>query len=268
MLAAVNLKRRSYAPPFPYNRCKCVVVRAARMNAIIHKRCAGVDDMGLKGTRKKGRLHAASRWVAAVGIGGTLALCALPAAAETGPYIGLEVGQSLNPGSPIEESVNGVSVSGMLDYGNGLMGGMTFGYALPGHLRPELEVTYRRNSVNSVGISGSALGLNDVNMAVSAINVMGNLWFDFESRGAYFYFGGGIGDLHLRGSVNGGSDTTDTFGGQLGVGLGVFFTPQLSMGIDYRYTSAFFHSNFHDNGGRLRTLYRSQAIMLGFRYSF
>lgn len=238
------------------------------MNAIIHKRCAGVDDMGLKGTRKKGRLHAASRWVAAVGIGGTLALCALPAAAETGPYIGLEVGQSLNPGSPIEESVNGVSASGMLDYGNGLMGGMTFGYALPGHLRPELEVTYRRNSVNSVGVSTPNVTVGDVNGAVSAVNAMGNLWFDFESRGAYFYFGGGVGILHLHATTDAFSDTTDTFGGQLGVGIGVFLTPQFSMGIDYRYLSGFSHSDFYDNGRHLRTLYRSQAIMLGFRYSF
>ncbi|HEU0196399.1 MAG TPA: outer membrane beta-barrel protein, partial [Nevskiaceae bacterium] len=169
---------------------------------------------------------------------GAVALCAvLPALAEVGPYVGLEAGFSINPRMPLTQSstlttttssgsiTSSGTAHGDVDMSNGAVGGATFGYALPGHLRPELEVNYRRNTAKDTGTG------------VSAIAVMGNVWYDFEQNHSYFYMGGGIGDLHLHMTVDDHGDTSDAFGGQLGAGAGFFITPQLSVGVDYRYAT-------------------------------
>lgn len=218
--------------------------------------------------------------VAPLMIGVVALVATLPAAAEIGPYVGLEAGWSANPDAPFTETVNQATtqppstlkttVHGSARFSSGMVGGATFGYALPGHLRPELEVNYRRNSVSETGVG------------FSAIAIMGNLWYDFEQNHTYFYVGGGLGDLHLHFSHEDHGDSTDAFGGQVGAGAGFFLTPQLSIGINYRYAMAFAHSDFKlgptsvqradgsiiTSSLRERIRYRSQTVMLGFRYSF
>lgn len=183
-------------------------------------------------------------------------LLALPAAAEIGPYLGLEAGASFNPRAPMRVTSGGTVTPGSFDFRSGLVGGAVAGYALPGHLRPELEVNYRRNNVKDAGLG------------VSAVTIMGNMWYDFEVQRSYFYLGGGIGDLRLRLSGGGTGATDDVFGGQLGTGAGFFATPALSIGIDYRYTMGFSRANYHNATQHVQLRYRSQTVMLGIRYSF
>lgn len=200
---------------------------------------------------------------------------ALPAAAEIGPYLGVEAGWSANLDQALDARVSQAGStlatgSTRVVFHNAFVGGATAGYALPGHLRPELEVNYRRHAFH--GGRG----------AVGAIAVMGNVWYDFEERGSYFYFGGGLGDLHLKLSgnftgVGSDSDTDDVLGYQFGGGAGFFVTPQLSVGLDYRYTvgaqkADYAFGPYAANNGpvqlKIRSRYRSQAVLLGIRYNF
>lgn len=197
-----------------------------------------------------------SAWRVRLGTGVVALLLALPAVAEIGPYLGVEAGASINPKAAVRVTSGGTLATDAFSFRSGLVGGAVAGYALPGHLRPELEVNYRRNNVKNTGLG------------VSAITIMGNAWYDFEANRSYFYLGGGIGDLHLRLSGGGTGATDDVFGGQLGTGAGFFATPELSLGIDYRYAMGFSRASYTNATQRIQLRYRSQTVMLGIRYSF
>ena len=209
------------------------------------------------------------------------AVSTAPAFAEVGPYIGVESGLSIdldvNPNSRTTFTASNSNTSSTTEslsrerFNDGMMNGLTFGYALPGHLRPELEVAYRRNNVQGA------------DQALSALTAMGNLWYDFEARTSYFYLGGGIGDAHLKLSDGPfGGATNDVFAYQFGTGAGYFITPQISIGVDYRYLATSSRASFDygpfaavNSSGQSGTVrahsdarFRSQSIMLGLRYNF
>lgn len=182
-------------------------------------------------------------WGLALALATVILMVARPAAAETGPYIGAQIGLSTLSNSPGE------------GFDSGYVGGGSFGYALPGHLRPELAVNYAHNGVK--GASDASANL---------ITVMANVWYDFEYSHTYMYFGAGAGYIHAhasgsasRFSVGGGSANESTGGGQVGFGAGFFLTPAVSMGIDYRYVIPF-------NQGKIEA--RAQSLMVALRISF
>lgn len=206
------------------------------------------------------------------------------ALAEVGPYVGIEGGWTHNVSTSMESTTtftpNGLgqqpsttSSRHKTMFHQGFIEGATFGYALPGHLRPELEFDYRRNTVKGE------------DAAISAYTMMGNVWYDFEQNNSYFYLGAGIGDAHVRLSdyAIDRHDTDDLFAYQFGVGAGFLINKCWAVGVDYRYLNTvsdgrFVFGNYgatdpsSGSSGTARTQVRSgfrgQSVMLGVRYNF
>lgn len=195
------------------------------------------------------------RWKGFVATAGLVMLAASPvASAAVGPYVGIEGGASLDIDTNVYTGGNKQTVK----FHNGLVGGATVGYALPGHLRPELEINYRRNTIKNGG------------GAFSAIAMMGNLWYDYDTRSSYFYLGAGIGDAHLKLSLSQphASDSDDGFAYQFGAGAGYFINPHLAVGVDYRYLQTAARGSFDFGSAGTKARFRSQTVMLGLRYNF
>lgn len=163
--------------------------------------------------------------------------------ADVGPYVGIEGGWTHPLNTPAK-------------YNDGFVEGATLGYALPGHLRPEFEVDYRRNNVHGE------------DAATSNISMMGNLWYDFETPSNYFYFGAGIGENHLKSTLGQASDTADAFAYQFGIGAGYKLSHQLLIGVDYRYLATATRSTFTFGALQVKGHLHSQAVMIGLRYNF
>ncbi len=172
--------------------------------------------------------------------------------ADVGPYVGIEAGL----GTRLGENINLNSPQGKAKFHDGFVEGLTVGYALPGHLRPELELDYRRNT------------LKQQDAAQSAFTAMGNFWYDFEEHASYFYLGGGVGLAHVKFTVRQQDGSDNLFAYQLGVGAGYLLSHQLAIGVDYRYLSTPMHGDFDIGNSTLHSHFRAQAIMLGLRYNF
>jgi outer membrane autotransporter protein len=123
------------------------------------------------------------------------------------------------------------------------------GYSLtsvaPG-LRVEAEVSYRDNSNDGVwttttGVASDS-GLLDFDH--SAIAVLANVWYDFDVGGVKPYVGGGLGwaDVEVDGTYIGGTipaiDFSDNgFAWQAGAGINFAISPNMQLGVGYRYFS-------------------------------
>lgn len=111
-------------------------------------------------------------------------------------------------------------------------------------LRVEAEVAYREGQVD--GLWKTTTGIFGDNGTLdyeqSSVSVMANVWYDFDVGGVKPYVGGGIGwaDTELDGRYVGGTIPTinfsdDGFAWQLGAGLNFGISPNMSLGIGYRY---------------------------------
>ncbi len=114
-------------------------------------------------------------------------------------------------------------------------------------LRAEVEVAYRENQVDGVwqsntgtptGVSTGALDIDH-----STFSVMANIWYDFELGGISPYIGGGVGwaETELDGnylgtSLSGPFSFSDSgFAWQLGAGINFDVSPNIKLGVGYRY---------------------------------
>ena len=177
------------------------------------------------------------------GLVAAAAFIVMPAFA--GSEEGLYVGAAAGTGRPYAAGDNVL----------GPAAAVTVGYTLSSGLRPELELSYRRNSQQGAAERG--------------LTGMGNLWYELWSRGYYIYAGGGGGGTRLKATLNG-TGSSDTLGcWQAGLGLGAALTRHLTMGIDLRHLSSFDKPSFHADGENLiGAHYIHNSAMLEFRYSF
>lgn len=134
--------------------------------------------------------------------------------------------------------------------------------------RVELDVSYRRHEVDEVG---NASGDGDAN----AVGLLANFWLDLINRSSFTpYVGGGLGAAYINfndieaGGVEVVDDDDWVFAWQLGGGVGWEVTPNVTIGLDYRWfaTAA---PNFEDSAGNdFDSEYSSHNILASVRYGF
>ncbi len=153
---------------------------------------------------------------------------------------------------------------------NGFGGGASFGYLFDGGLRPELNLRYDQNDIETITVAGTT---SSSTAKLRALRLMANLWYDIPLGNWAPYFGGGLGLQNTEFS-NGGSDADDnTLGFQAGAGLSYWFSNRTSLGLDYRFITAEepdFENTDPNNGVRsnLQGEYKAHNIGASFRYAF
>ncbi|MGN8342735.1 outer membrane protein [Pseudomonas sp. SMV71] len=165
---------------------------------------------------------------------------------------------------------------------SGYATGLAVGWGFPVGLRPEVEVAYRRNTLDQFNHrvyegGGSIQGKGEE----EASSIMANLWYDVTNLPAPLsrltpYVGGGLGYAVLTisgleaGGVQFGGTHRDTVPAyQLGAGLGYELSEHWSMSLDYRYfkTREAHYGNISGlPEGDVSTEYNAQSLMLGLRY--
>lgn len=154
----------------------------------------------------------------------------------------------------------------------GFGGGFSFGYLFEGGLRPELNLRYIENDIESIRVNGASSVSND-QASLRAIRLMANVWYDLDLGNLAPYFGGGIGvqNTELNASSSSADDNTTAF--QLGGGIAYWFGNQTAISLDYRYVSAEepAYSTKAPSSGIVSTLegeYKAHNIGASFRYAF
>jgi outer membrane autotransporter protein len=110
-------------------------------------------------------------------------------------------------------------------------------------LRVEAEVAYRDNQVDGVWSSSAAISDSGaLDYDHSTLSVMANVWYDFDLGNVRPYVGGGVGwaETELDGTFIGGglpviSHSDNGFAWQLGAGLNFDISPNVQLGLGYRY---------------------------------
>lgn len=129
--------------------------------------------------------------------------------------------------------------------------GMNFGNVMSG-LRGEVEVSYRQNNVDGDWSSNYAgptpFAFGTIEYDHETFSVMANAWFDIPLGSGFSpYFGGGVGwaDTSFDGTytcVGGGNCvggpfdfSEDGFAWQLGAGVNFAISPNVQLGVGYRF---------------------------------
>ena len=165
---------------------------------------------------------------------------------------------------------------------SGFATGLALGWRSPVGLRPEVELSYRRNTLTQFNHrvyegGGSIDGKGEQ----EATSLMANLWYDVTNLPAPLsrftpYVGGGLGYavLTITGLEAGGVEFGDTHrdtvsAWQLGTGVAYELSEHWSMSLDYRYfkTGEAHFGNIQGlPQGDVKTEYNAQSLMLGLRY--
>jgi OOP family OmpA-OmpF porin len=213
--------------------------------------------------------------------------------ANDGFYMGTEFGLNFVRSQNIDASPSFAATGKFKD---GYAFGLTTGYAMPNGLRPELEVDYRRNTLDSLDLNVSNVDYasTDVGGHEAAYTVMGNLWYDVKSQDGLFsfvhpYIGGGVG--WARVGLQDISATTDAplhpapftpgvafdnainqyqndFAWQLGTGLNFDITPALALSFDYRYLRTRELEFDTIVGVKAKSRYETNSVMIDLAYFF
>lgn len=181
-----------------------------------------------------------------------LAIAAPAQAAGSGWYVNISGGATWLTDDDGFVAVNGNDTLTFLpDSDTGFIVSGAIGYSLTNvmqGLRVEVEAAYRQNQVdgawvsdtNNATLGGADSGLLDYDH--STFSVMANAWYDFDVGGVSPYVGGGIGwaDTDLDGAYIGGSIpaislSDDGFAWQLGAGVNFGISPNMKLGVGYRY---------------------------------
>lgn len=208
------------------------------------------------------------------------------AAADTGGgwYAGGKIGFDF----ATSESFNSTGDGFKNKYDTGFVGGVNGGYAFGNGLRPEIEFDYHHANIDSVSVASSSTGTSDPagrrTGSVTAMTLMGNLWYDFRRSDGFLsilypYVGLGIGvanvGLHNEQfntftDIAGGADGSSTaFAYQLGFGMNYDMLSYLSASLDFRYLETTSLSiSGQSGGGSASGEYRMPSVMLGLKYRF
>ncbi|WP_260963069.1 outer membrane protein [Pseudomonas citri] len=200
-----------------------------------------------------------------------------------GPYVGVLGG--VNWVDDQDLSQNGLDFVEMQynqPVDSGYATALAMGWQFSTGLRPELEVSYRKNTLTQfnhrVYEGGGSI---DGEGKEEASSVMANLWYNVLDLPAPLnhvtpYVGGGLGyavltisGLEAGGVQFGGThrDTVEAY--QLGAGVGYELSEHWSMSVDYRYfktREAHFGDIPNLPQGDVSTKYNAQSLMLGLRY--
>ena len=199
------------------------------------------------------------------------------------PYVSLQVGASFLNDSD-------ASNSGSLNvrdatYDTGPAIGVTAGYTLPDvpganlRLRPELAVSYQRNEFDEVTNAlalGPGLVTSSADGHMDSLNVLANLWLDYDVPGSRFapYIGGGIGPSHVwvddfaSATSNIADDSDLVLTGQLGTGVAYEVVEDIELTTDYRYRASRDVDVTTVRGNPLSLEREGHTLSLGVRYHF
>ncbi|WP_339431099.1 outer membrane protein [Pseudomonas sp. EA_65y_Pfl2_P78] len=202
-----------------------------------------------------------------------------------GPYISVMGGLNwVAPQNLNQNNLDFVEMQFNHPLNSGYATGLALGWRFPVGLRPEVELSYRKNTLtqfnNRVYEGGGSIpgkGKEEVT------SLMANLWYDFLNLPAPFrrftpYMGGGLGYSTVSisgleaGGVHFGNTHRDNVSAyQLGAGVSFELTDQWSTSLDYRYLKTR-DAHFGDiqglPQGDVRTDYSAQSLMLGLHYWF
>jgi len=225
----------------------------------------------------------------------TMVLAASGALAEDegfhnhGWYAGLGAGISLVP-NPIDSSGTSTSLIGGTTYnyydvlstnpGFALDG--AFGYKLRSGWRFDLEVSYRRNSLDRFdefatgSLFGGSGGIRSTPLdgSLSSVAYMIDVWYELQIADRWMpYLGLGIGAVTTLADVPPVAfipvlDTHTDFGFQLGFGLGYAIDEKTVVTVDYRYVESLDVEAFFLIFGADYVDYRAHNLMLGIRRHF
>lgn len=168
-----------------------------------------------------------------------------------------------------------------LDFETGFAGALSAGYKFGFGLRPELELSYRRNRLDAFDESG--LDANDG--AVRSLALLANVVYDINTGTAFTpYIGAGIGfarlwadDIRDGADIVRVDDSDNVLAYQGIVGVSYAATENLNLTLDYRYFATKDPKFSASTGAgaaagtgfdRLDTEYRNHTILAGLRYSF
>ncbi|MFO1090604.1 MAG: outer membrane beta-barrel protein [Hyphomicrobiales bacterium] len=189
-----------------------------------------------------------------LGFGGAYAADLPPAPTiEVNPWsVSVFGGPSWLENADLNGTVNNTNIEADVRYNTGFIVGGSLGYAVTDWARAEVEIAYQNYSYDSARITVQGRHQTvDVNGDLSALTLMGNLWFGLNmlpvvgepvsgaagSLGVSPYFGGGIGVGFVDNTVHSSpiDDNSTTFAWQVGAGIRWNFAPQLGMDIGYRF---------------------------------
>jgi opacity protein-like surface antigen len=183
---------------------------------------------------------------------------------QPGPYVSLGVGANFLNDANTTGS-NGSSAG--VDYNAGTAAIGALGYRFDKNWRTEFELGYRHNNIDSVNGGG-----NDG--AVHAWDYMGNVLYDVDTGSKWTpYLGVGAGMVHYHAAgvqfapTTTTNDGDDVFAYQGILGVSYEFTPNTEMFVDYRYLLANNPSVVDSGGTTYDSKYRSNTVMVGFRYT-
>jgi opacity protein-like surface antigen len=173
------------------------------------------------------------------------------------PYIGGSVGLGFLSDSTIEDDG---SKLGELSWDSGFLVGGAIGIKEDVY-RLEAEVGYQQNDAKTLTLSGGSESAAKGD--VSILSFLANAYYDFNSgTGTLVPFltaGAGVASIELT------EDLDDTvFAWQVGAGLGVELTPDITMDLKYRYFAA--SDPTYDDTTKLSV--SSHDLLLGLRVGF
>lgn len=171
----------------------------------------------------------------------------------------------------------GVAFDAESDTGFGVNG--VLGYAFSNGWRTELELGYRENDLDQLDLQagfGDANGESvDVSGDTSALSLMANTWYNFNTGSRFQpYLGGGIGVAQVAANNvrADGADLFDdddvVFAYQAGAGVDMGINDDLTVGVGYRYFGTEDPEFDVDSGGEIRSQYRSHQVGAQMRWRF
>lgn len=216
-------------------------------------------------------------------VAGLAAAAAWPAAAE-GPYVSVRAGAAWLEDAELASTGSidareashrvGPFVSGALGYTVAELPVANL------RLRPELELTYRRNGFDDargrITFGGAGVQTFDAAGRVETLAGFANLWLAYRVPGTQVapYLGGGVGPARISvddfDSPNAAiADDTDTvLAYQLGAGAAYAVTGTIDLSLGYRYHTGGDPEMETARGGDFTTEVAGHTLTLGVRYSF
>jgi opacity protein-like surface antigen len=212
-------------------------------------------------------------------------LAVVPSAfGQAGAYLRVHAGASVLADSDLRS--RGSIDARETGYETGVTGGIAGGYAFdPGAkggflVRPELEVSYRRNALDTmraqVILSGAGVQRFDASGTLHAVTGFANLWLSHPIPGTDVrpYVGGGAGPARVWfddvASPNAAivDDGDTVLAGQVGAGLAIPISGRLDVMADYRYLAAETIEMTHVRGRTFEAELDGHSVSLGLRFRF
>jgi len=213
---------------------------------------------------------------AMVASAGVVMAFATPGLAADGPYFGLYGGANFVEDSDVEgggeaELDTGGVFGGVLGYSHSLdrMGLDNINF------RPELDLGYRTNQLDSLSGNGAGAGSGNLDGDFNTFHAMANTWFDYELGRFKPYVGGGLGvavvslDDAQFNNTSIPDDEDTVFAYQAGAGVAYQLMRQWEVSVDYRFFETEDPTfNAAGGGGDFETENRNHSVLATLRYSF